>query len=493
MSSVVGFRPAQTGYSRVFLVDGRARPDHCPVYQGNMKAGSVSQSFGDIEKIEVPSPTEWGKFIEVGSIRGAEERVTITLTGRYAADLRSEMLRLALAGCAFDIHINFGACTHPNNGNIYTKKLILEDALITSYSTEDLGALGSDEQAKVDESIEVSAKLVYEILPLTYAERAGDVIVSPVVATAICGNPQCGECDESDTGCDFLLAITTGTGGSPSTASDIIWSIDGGSVFSYADIGSLGVGNDPDDVDCVGDYVVVVSNAQGGHNYALSSEFGVGTFPVFTAVTTTYASGAPNAISSYGDGAFVVGDAGYVYLITDATTEPTIVDAGAATTENLADVSAYSEDIAVAVGANNAVVYTVNATVWSSITGPAVGTNLTSVEVVSDNVWFIGTTSGEIYYTVDSGTSWTLLLNLTDSVNSISFANETVGYAAIGSVIYQTTDGGCSWAVSPVSTGQTLPANQAVASVTACSYRPDFLIAGGTATGGSDGYLVTGS
>lgn len=487
----LGFRPAQTGFSRVFLVDGRARPDHCPTYQGNMKAGSISQSFGDIEKIEVPSPTEWGKFVEVGSIRGQEERATITLTGRYAADLRSEMLRLARAGCAFDIHINFGACTDPKNGNIYSKKLIMEDALITSYSTEDLGALGGDEQAKVDESIEVSARVIYEILPLTYAERAGDVIVSPVVATTICGNPQCGDCDEEDSGCDFIIAITTGAGGSPSTSSDIVWSVNGGGVFSAADIGSLGVGNDPDDVACIGDYVVVVSNAQGGHNYALSSEFGVGTFPVFTAITAGY-TGAPNAISSYGDGAFAVGDSGYVYNLTSAVAEPTVVDAGAATTENLNDVSTLSELIAVAVGDNNAVVHTVDGSIWSAITGPSVGVDLTSVEVVSDNVWFVGTTSGEVYYTVDGGSNWTQSLNLTDPVYSISFANETVGYAAIGAVIYQTGDGGCSWAVSPTSSGQTLPANQDVQSVTACKYRPDFVVGGGTAVGGTDGYLVIG-
>lgn len=488
----LGFRPAQTGYSRVFLVDGRARPDHCPVYQGNMKAGAISQSFGDIEKIEVPSATEWGKFVEVGSIRGQEERATITLTGRYAADLRSEMLRLARAGCAFDIHINFGACTDPKNGNVYTKKLIMEDALITSYSTEDLGALGGDEQAKVDESIEVSARLVYEVLRLTYAERAGDIVVSPVVATTICGNPTCGDCDEEDSGCDFIIAITTGAGGSPSTSSDIVWSVNGGGVFSAADIGSLGVGNDPDDVACVNDYVVVVSNAQGGHNFAASSEFGVGTFPVFTAVTSGY-TGAPNAISSYGAGAFIVGDSGYIYRLTNPTTDPTLLDAGAATVSDLVDVSAISEMVAVAVGDANAVVRTTDGSIWSAVTGPAPAVDLTSVEVLSENVWIVGTVNGEVYYTVDSGSNWTQSLNLTDPVSSISFANSTIGYAAIGSSIYQTVDGGCSWAVSPVATGQVLPANQDVLSVTACRHRPDFVVGGGTAVGGTDGYLVIGS
>ncbi len=488
------FRPAQTGFSRVFLVDGRARPDHCPVYQGNMKAGSVSQSFGDIEKVEVPSTTEWGKFIEVGSIRGAEERVTITLTGRYAADLRSEMLRLALAGCAFDIHINFGACTDPQNNNIYSKKLILEDALITNYSTEDLGALGSDEQAKVDESIEVSARLVYEILPLAYAERASDLIVTPVVDTAICGNPQCGDCDDEDTGCDFIIAITGGAGGSPTTMSDITWAIDGGAVFTTADIGSMSVGDEPDEVDCVADYVVVVTNDGAAHEYALSSEFTVGGAPLFTEVTSTdYTAGPPNAIDSYGQEAFIVGDAGYIYLLTDPTFAPTTLDAGAATSENLNDVDALSALVAVAVGVNNAVVHTVDGSIWTTVTGPAPATALSSVEVISANVWLVGTATGEIYYTTDTGQSWTLSLNKVGDVTAISFANDTVGYASIGAVIYQTNDGGCSWVISPASSGQTLPANQDILSVTACVHRPDFVVAGGTATGGTDGILLIGS
>ena len=64
------FVPAQTGQSRVFLIEGRARPDHRPTYMVQAKAGGVSQSFGDIEKIEVPDPNQYDHFTEVGTIRG---------------------------------------------------------------------------------------------------------------------------------------------------------------------------------------------------------------------------------------------------------------------------------------------------------------------------------------------------------------------------------------------------------------------------------------
>jgi hypothetical protein len=43
------FNPAQTGNSRVFIIEGRARADHRPDYQSSVKAGSPSQGFGDEE------------------------------------------------------------------------------------------------------------------------------------------------------------------------------------------------------------------------------------------------------------------------------------------------------------------------------------------------------------------------------------------------------------------------------------------------------------
>ena len=77
-------KPLQTGLTRVYILEGRARPDHIPDYQGTLRMGALSQGFGDIEKIEVPDPDNYGKYLEVGITRGQVERVTTTLEGRYA-------------------------------------------------------------------------------------------------------------------------------------------------------------------------------------------------------------------------------------------------------------------------------------------------------------------------------------------------------------------------------------------------------------------------
>lgn len=156
------FNPAQTGNSRVFIIDGRARPDHQPTYYSHVKAGGVSQGYGDIEKIEVPDPDNYDKFNEIGTIRGAKDRATVTLTGRYARDLKSALLKIANQECFVDVHVNFGACTNPSLYNTFDKKIILQNATVTNWGSDDLGALDSGERSQIDETMDVSATDVFE-------------------------------------------------------------------------------------------------------------------------------------------------------------------------------------------------------------------------------------------------------------------------------------------------------------------------------------------
>ena len=167
-----------TGLSRVFLIEGRARIDHEPDYQSCMKAGGLDWGQGDIERVECPDPDAYDKFVKVAEVKGATEQVTTTLTGRYALDVASEMMRLTRQGCAVDVQVHFGLCTNPSVFDSFKKALVLENAQITNYSTEDIGALSTDERAKVDESIDISADDAYEIMPVEFQARAGDLVTN---------------------------------------------------------------------------------------------------------------------------------------------------------------------------------------------------------------------------------------------------------------------------------------------------------------------------
>src|SRR4030042_320541 len=148
------FTPAKTGYSRVFLIDGGARPDHAPEFMSCLRAGGVEQAFGDITRIECPDPENYGGFIEVGNIQGAVERPTITLTGRYASDESSRLFDIARKRCEADIQVHFGACTDPGDFDVFTKSVILEGARLSNWSTEDLGALAAGDNAEINEMAE---------------------------------------------------------------------------------------------------------------------------------------------------------------------------------------------------------------------------------------------------------------------------------------------------------------------------------------------------
>jgi hypothetical protein len=494
---------AQTGNSRVFLIENRARVDHKPSYESFMRAQAPSKGFGDVTKIEAPDPLNYGKFREIGRIRGEDERASITLEGRYAADLRSTMLRLANKGCAVDIQVHFGVCDPPDQFNTFLKDLILEDALIVNWEADDLGALGSADQAVVNERIEVSAKLIYDIIPLGFGEKAEDIMTNEGIDVVICDDISCGDCTNESDGCQRVYILTKAAGGSPSTPADIVYSIDGGLNWYAHDIDTLAAAEEPNALACVGDYLVVVSTASLSQHYALKEDFkaGVGD-PAFTEVATGYVAGkGPRDIFSLGTKAWVVGAGGYVYLLEDATAGVTVQDAGAATVDNLNAIDALSSSFAVAVGNSGTVIYTKNGTTWQAATvrPTGAGVHLNTVLVKSKNEWLVGSAAGRLYYTLDAGESWTekafpgsgsgVVQELKKASDSIFYMSHTT--SAPKGRLLASFNGGYDWIVLPQDSGVIQDSDRYTA-IAACVSDPHLLVATGLDGGGSDGIVIVG-
>jgi hypothetical protein len=500
----MSYVPAKNAYSRVFLIERRARGDRAPVYHSSLIAGAVEQSFGDIEKIEVPDPDKYGEFQEIGDIRGGEERATTSLSGRYAADLASELLRLAKIKCASDVQVHFGACQNPSDFNNFSKAIILENAQLSSVSTDELGALESGDAAAVNESAEISASNWYEILPLQFTERASAVVANEVVDIALADTIGCGECEDESDGCQKIYAVTLTAPGSPSTPADLLYSPDGGVTWYATDIDGLGA-DDADAVAVVGDYVVAISNAAGGHHYLAKSELAGlvnGTSdPTFSAtITSGYnGSGAPADIWSLGTTAFIVGDGGYIYKMTDATGTVTVLDAGSATSEDLGAVHAKSTSLALAGGANGAVVYTLDGAAWTSVAVAPAAATINAVWMRGSREFWVGTAGGQVFYSTDQGASWTeKTFNGSGSgvVHDLAFATDSVAYishATSGAAgrLLRSYDGGYSFNVLPESVG-TLPANDRLTAIAVCGNDANFIVAGGLADDAADGIILRG-
>lgn len=493
---------AKTGYSRVFLIDGGARPDHEPIYQSCMRAGSPSKSFGDLTTIECPSQTQYDQFTEQDVIKGGEERATMDLTSRYLADVASELLRIASIGCGADVQVHFGKCTDPTDFNTFTKALVLEGAYISDWSAEDLGALSSDERNPVNETATISSADLYEILRLTITEVAASIVTNEVIDVVICDTVACGECDEDSSGCQHIYAVTTAAGGSPGTPPDIVFTVDGSNWYAD-DVDSIETAEVPTAIACVGDYVVVSVNSVASLHYALKAEVDDVDYDETWTEITTGLVGGPNDMSRAVGGRYlyVCGDSGYIYRTDDITAGVTALDAGVATTNNLNAIHMLSDTFGVTVGDSGTCVYTEDGTSWATVTLPAAlaALNGNAVWVQSETVWFIGFGS-YLYYTVDKGANWTVKGfpgSGSGTVYDISFPSMSVGYLAHATTtpagrIIRTYDGGYSWKIIPEASGATIPANDRINALASCLYDVNFIVGVGLGDNGTDGIIVVG-
>lgn len=494
--------PAKSGQSRVFLIEGQGRPDHAPSYESLMNAGEVSQGLGDVTSIEAPDPNKRGAFVDIGEIQDANERPTTSLTGRYAADLASTLVKLARKRCAVDLIVPFGACSDPSILGTGTKWVMFEKAHLTNISIDQLGALESGDRSPINESVDISASEFYEVVNLSYSERGGSVVTNEVVAVALCDSSSCGDCDDESDGCKKMYAVTVAAGGSPSTPADLLYSEDGGVNWYAYDIDSLASTIDASDVGCLGTNLIVLANASAGLHWAALNTIKTNQSPDFAVVTTGFVTnGEPNALSVAGNKAFIVGDGGYIYTTTDITGGVTVIDAGSAVSDDLTAIHAISSDFAVGVGLNSTIVKITGGDTATSVTAPTgAGIDYNTIFLKSEKVWFIGTSNGKLYYTVDGGTNWTEKTfsgSGAGEVRAVAFMNNLVGFMSHDTAtpkgrILKTIDGGYSWNVEPSGVG-VLPANDRINDFAVCENDPNLVVGVGLADDASDGFILLGA
>ena len=499
------YTPLASPFTRVFLTEGRARPDHAPVFKSCMRAGAIDWGQGDITKIECPDPNAYNDFIEAGEFQGSQDRMTTDVQGRFAADEASTLMRLAAGRCTFDIQVHIGACTNPSDFDTYTKVLVYEDARITNYGTDELGTLSSDGAGEVNETADLSAESVYEVLPLSHVERGGDAVVNPIVDVVICDSPSCGDCDDESTGCKKIYAVDDGATGSPGTAPDVVYSVDGGVTWAAEEIDSLDSGEAASAIACVGIYVVVASNADAGIHYKEKANLGDGVANSWTRFAATIAAtGEPNDMWGVGTYIFMVGDLGYVYGFTDPG-DVIVLDAGIAATLNLNAVHALDDQFAVAVGATDTVIFTQNQTTWGAPTSTPGGANYISVWAKNEKEWWVGDDAGALFYTLDGGVTWSADVSARlpgtgwTAINDIQFPTDTVGFIVADKDTtprgfeLETINGGVTWTIQPPGSGA-LPLADSLVALATCPIQAEvnFVVAVGTGDDAADGIIIVG-
>lgn len=492
-----------TDNARLWIIENRAGPANVPSYEAEMRASKPEWPRGDPKAIYTPDTANYGQFKVVQTIPGEEQPPTVTLAKRYDEKL-STLLRIRKTACDIDAQIRMGRCYNPaDSARGWTKILVLEGISPAGWSIGgDLNVFEPKDRDMVTDEMKFTGENLFEIVRMIYAEQAKTDVVAEVIDIAICDSVSCGSCGTPSDGCQKVFAVTKVNSGSPGLPAELIYSGNQGGTWGDVLIDSLHINDDPSGVACVGSYVAVISQAGLDHHYAEIADVLLET-ETWTEVTGYNAAGGPNAMFAFTPNhIWVVGQAGYIYKLTDITavvTATNVQDAGSATTENLLDIHGYDELNLVAVGAANAVVFTTDGFTWTAVTGPAPAVALNAVWMKSETEWFVGDAGGNLWYTRNSGTTWVAKGfpgSGSGAVEDIKFSNDTVGFmshttAAGKGRILRTVDGGYSWVVAPE--GDTsVPDNDKLNALAVCPYDVNLVFGAGLNTNAVDGIIIKG-
>lgn len=495
--------PKKKSNSRVFIIPFRAGPERVPQYMDWAAAGGIEQNLGDSTRIEAPSMTEYDAYDVVGEVPGATENPTIDIMFQERLAL-STIQQLAARGCPIDIQIHSGKCRDPRDFDGGWDVIdVVEASRATKYAKDESGALSSSDNDKINETVSYSGLNLYQIGPMTYAERATTDVTAKVIKMVVCDKPSCGECGDVSDGCKKIFAILAPAGTSPGLTPEVVYTDDGYTTSGVSPITTLLPTENPSSASCVGDNLVVVSQTTESLHYAPTADILDGSASWSEVTTGFVAAHGPNAIDSFSPrDTWIVGQGGYIYFTTDPTNGVDIQDAGVATTQNLLAVSAFDSQTVVAVGASNAVVYTENGgEAWGSVTGPEGGASLTSVGIRSESEWWVTTSTGKLWYTLDKGAHWTqknVPGSGSGSLNDIVWASDSVGFLAQTTAtpsgrILRTINGGYSWYVAPESSRGRMPSNKGINSLAVCIKEVNVVYGGGLSSTTGDGFIVKGS
>lgn len=489
-------------YSRMWLIENRAGPGQAPSYESRAAFGAIEWGLGDITLEYVPDPDAYGAFLVAGKTIGEPDNPSVSVTARYSLSA-SKMLKIARRGCDADLQLHMGLCQDPQDFNGgWDKVLILEAARPTSYGTTDLSALAPDAREMVNEEVDWEAEKLYEVLRITLGEQAAAEVVQEVIDITVCDSVTCGACGVPSDGCSVAFAVTLSAGGSPGLPAELLWTDDGGATWNDTQIDTLGANEDPSAVACIGTNVVVISEDSESLHYAPLADI-LDEDETWAEVTTGFVStkGPLALFSAHARATWIVGEGGYIYTADDPTSGVEVQSAGGATTQDLLAIHGLDELSLVIVGASNTVLASTNGgESWSLITGPAVGVNLNAVWMKTQYEWIVGSAAGRLYYTKDSGETWTEKAFPGSGggiVRDIVFSTPSVGWmahdtAAIAGRILRTIDGGYSWYVAPEG-NFTIPANDRIRALAVCESDPNVIFGAGLAGNAVDGIIVKGS
>lgn len=485
--------------TRVWYVEGGVHPSNTPQYLANGKFGDdPTKTIGEETRITTPSPKRFGQDETIGSLPGEEERATFGIAVRSTAQ-KSILQGWKNKRCRVDFFALMGQCGNPQDFTEGGEKWVyFRDGKISSFSYENFGAFGRDENNPMNEMVDATADDFYEFLYMRMDQIGSSVTTREIYTVDVDPGDDCDDCPDPG---DKVFLSMAGASATPGTQPSLLYSKDKGESWSSDTIDVLFSNENIVDGAVIGGLLVYISNTANAIVWTVADEVFSGDNQWNRVADGFVASKQPNQFS-FADinHCWIVGNGGYVYFSDDVRSGVEVQDAGVATTQNLNSVSAHDTQNVLAVGNSNAVIYTSNGgSTWESVTGPAVGVNLGACWMWDADTWLVGEGSGgtgKLWLTTDRGVTWTRIsLPATyNRIDKIKFVSEAEGYiSARGggqSYILRTITGGNKWVVLPNGKKGTALANSYLSDIAVTAQFSNLVYAAGLAQNGTAGIAI---
>lgn len=419
---------------------------------------SISQGFGTPTPQYIPDPAVPGNMLIVGYTYTQPELAQAQINQRWVRPAITYLEQCRRKRCGQTWIIKADACNRPDTLSVWESVLVIEGLQMTNMEISDIKS--DTEDTTVGMSGQFSATDFYFIFTARFSERADSIVLAEVLDIMYADAVSCGSCAQISDGTQKIYALTGLNTGSPGLSPQVAYATDGGSTWATKDIPTLGA-KSANRMSAVGQYIVVVSEADGAHHYIPKSSIASSSW---TRVNTGYvATKSPRAIyAASGNRIFMGAAGGYIYMARNITTQVEVVEDGSNTTQNCNDVHGQGTSIIVAAHNSNVLQFSTNGgnsfqlvTTSAGLNGPEAGANITRVWVKNSYVWYVGTNTGKLWYTTDRGYTWTQR-NLPNQssisvINDIKFtpgrSEHGVLACEVGGVgkVYRTISGGRDW------------------------------------------------
>ena len=501
---------------RAYIQFGGAQPTNPAQYSGQdaqylaIEGVKIPDGQGKISPVWVVDPRRIGGYRLVSRKIDAPDLASATL--KFYEKHNALPRHLQKIKCPFNLYELYGACKDLSDFTSGWTDYVLVYSAALVDGNKDLGnRTGFDKDELIIDSLPLKLADVYPIGAMSFGDNAQTGITLEVIDVTYGSIEQCGACQPPDDGTKRIYAVTKSSGSTPGTAPRLIYSTDYGVNWTQAAITGIGDIEDPVSVDMVGKYLMVTTRTAGGTTiggyYYAEINYWTGAPGTWTKVTAGFAAGwqpydvwvlSPREV-------FFCADGGTIYKSTDITAGVDwALPPGTVTNTALLRIHGQDETIVAVGGAGTVVISYNRGKNWGTAVSAPVVATLGAVCVVDDNLWWVGTNSGTLWYTTNTGNSWTQKRFSGDSTgvvrDIVSVNNEVLFFshdtATPTGRIFSTWNGGRDWTnigprINNIPTAYRFN-RLAMPMVDNTGLVANTLMAAGLSGGGTDGILLQG-